>query len=84
MLAATDALVGIVVCIALSVPDLRRSRAPPGALQGIPGHYFLTSFNSAHLLLAFFCWLHCFLTVLAAVAGLFSTPFLSFSFPLDS
>lgn len=45
------------------------------------------SFNSGHgggvLLLALFCWSRCFLTVLAGVAGLFSTPLLYLSFPLD-
>lgn len=56
-------------------------------------YYFLMSFNSAHggsdLLLAFLCWLHCFLTVLAVVAGLLSAPLpclplsLSLPFPVD-
>lgn len=50
-------------------------------------YYFLMSFNSAHsssvLLLAFLCWLHCFLTVLAVVAGLFSPPFPSLSLSLS-
>lgn len=61
-------------------------------LIGIPRavfkrHYLLKSFNPAHgdgvLLLAFFCWWHCFLTVLVAVAGLLSFLSLSLSFPLD-
>lgn len=67
--------------------------APSRTHQHTQGHFlkgiiFLKSFNSAHgdgvLLLAVFCWWHCFLTVLVAVAGLLSTPFsLSLSFPVD-
>lgn len=46
---ATDAaLVGIalywVLSIALNFPDSRSGRAPPGALQGIQGHFFKTLF----------------------------------------
>lgn len=95
---ATDALGGTAKCWVLTQHHFEFSRFKErlctscGSLT-YPGPFFkdiifLMSFNSAHgggvLLLAFFCWLHCFLTVLAAVAGLFSTPFLSFSFPVDS
>lgn len=82
---STNALVRTVVCwvlsTALSFPGSRR------ACQDVRC-YFLMSFNSAHggdvLLLAFLCGLHSFLTVLAVVAGLFSTPFLSLSVSLLS